>query len=1138
MDMHGDLESIDLSTLLEILYKGMKTGVLTIRRGDETKKVLFRNGAIIYATSQDNEYKLGEILVQKKMADKEDISKALEAQADSDMKFGEILLQQKLVSEKDLEKALKLQGENELFNLFLWKSGHYEFEEKDISQEQSVTLPESMVKLIKEGAKSLDLLQKIRATIGSTETVLKPVPNIKQMLKEISLTGFQWQVLSVIDGKKSMSQVAQELDLPLVETYKCAVDLLNMGLLIRDSSELGVHYNAFNNALKLSLLINAYNYIFSRGYGILKRSATTQAKALAANILKQGAEKYPGIYSEISIDEYGFLDLESLYANIFNTLKAKDHNYISEALNYLLINLITTIRDNLGDDETERQLKEFDSLIHEMAEQSKQVVDIFSQRLSDITSKIRSIPSNLQIARQAIHEGDVNKAKNALAAVPDNNPDFDEAKRLLKQIEADKGTSLETEQEVEEFSGNSDDDLFDVLDFPETPEDDDGYKEEEPSETGETEHASDRVDELDELFGDMIEEEGEKEEEENQVVDKEEAKPEDDDSESFEEAILAELEASISKQDADDDASAREVQPEDEVQQQQKEIEKEIIGEQESDDDKLDEFFEEESELEIDPATILFNKGITLFRKKDFMGAKRIFDEIVQRFPKHDEAKKYSDMANERAMSQLLSGIDAQNVRPRTIKTDFKNIKITPQEGYLLSQLDGNTTLKEAAHRVGIKMESLMASLLKFFINDIVEIPGLRKPEPQPEPSGNVQQDEGSHVGAKEVQDELPDFDDFDEEAISTDISGEYSSQDISSADLDNAAEKKNTGSKSAEFNIQKLDEQDDDQQGYLREDDLDSIEKAEIKIQERKIRAKVYLALNKAKNQDLYSFLGVKKGASPEIVKKAYLIKTKICNPDVYKGLLDKELIAKCKELFKKYTEAYETLSDEKKRREYDRDKRAQRSEELEKKKEAAMYFQKGMQAFDEQDFERATQYFREAVKLFPINPVYHAKLEEIRRIDKSKRGIIRYKTGLMEFEQKNYEEAIKHLKSAFEINPTKHEWLLKLLEAYKKVPKLKDESLEYYEKWIEMEPTNPKVYLEYGRALKSVGKKKEAGEQFFMALKWDPRNKEAKEALGELKKEGIDIVAEKEKEKREAERLKKNREKEREKEKKKKRQ
>ena len=72
-------------------------------------------------------------------------------------------------------------------------------------------------------------------------------------------------------------------------------------------------------------------------------------------------------------------------------------------------------------------------------------------------------------------------------------------------------------------------------------------------------------------------------------------------------------------------------------------------------------------------------------------------------------------------------------------------------------------------------------------------------------------------------------------------------------------------------------------------------------------------MAASQLYEKDLYAILGVKKGDNAAAIKKQYRKLARELHPDKTKG--DKKL----EERFKEVSEAYEVLSDDKRRSEYD---------------------------------------------------------------------------------------------------------------------------------------------------------------------------------------------------------------------------
>lgn len=78
-----------------------------------------------------------------------------------------------------------------------------------------------------------------------------------------------------------------------------------------------------------------------------------------------------------------------------------------------------------------------------------------------------------------------------------------------------------------------------------------------------------------------------------------------------------------------------------------------------------------------------------------------------------------------------------------------------------------------------------------------------------------------------------------------------------------------------------------------------------------------IYLQFIYSANENLYTLLGVSKSASQQDIRKAYRNKARETHPDKHTTTEDKE---KATIQFRKIVDAYEILSDENSRREYDR--------------------------------------------------------------------------------------------------------------------------------------------------------------------------------------------------------------------------
>ncbi len=121
----------------------------------------------------------------------------------------------------------------------------------------------------------------------------------------------------------------------------------------------------------------------------------------------------------------------------------------------------------------------------------------------------------------------------------------------------------------------------------------------------------------------------------------------------------------------------------------------------------------------------------------------------------------------------------------------------------------------------------------------------------------------------------------------------------------------------------------------------------------------------------DLYQILGVSRTAAAAEVRKAYLQLAKERHPDRFADPVEKE---KAQEFFKGLTEAFNTLSNERSRKEYDAELERPKlttPEEIGRDAHA-----RGLRHFEAKEYHEAIELFRTAVQLLPGEAKLHAAL------------------------------------------------------------------------------------------------------------------------------------------------------------------
>jgi len=132
LPLSGKIQDTPLPMVIEGLRQSRATGTLTLLSKDIKKAVHFKDGQIIFATSNEAQDRLGETLVKSGKLSREHLDLALNMAKKSAgfKKLGALLVENGFVSPKDLFIGLKIQVKGILYSLFLWTNADYHFENR------------------------------------------------------------------------------------------------------------------------------------------------------------------------------------------------------------------------------------------------------------------------------------------------------------------------------------------------------------------------------------------------------------------------------------------------------------------------------------------------------------------------------------------------------------------------------------------------------------------------------------------------------------------------------------------------------------------------------------------------------------------------------------------------------------------------------------------------------------------------------------------------------------------------------------------------------------------------------------------------------------------------------------------------
>lgn len=234
MTIQSTIKEIGLFDLFQILYLHRKTGRLIIAGtpDDKEAQVIFKEGAVCLASIFENTPKsVEEQLAEWGVLDSE-LKKKLSKKRKKYKTLIDAIEGEGITPRKQIENFIAERVRDTVFEIFKWEAGEYRFDEEKLDEKDEVIVPLNTENLIMEGARRIDEWTNIRSKVPSKHSVFR-FGTENQEDHQLNLKPKEWEVLSLIDGKRTVKEVTEAVGGDLFVTSK-----LVYGLIVMDVIEL------------------------------------------------------------------------------------------------------------------------------------------------------------------------------------------------------------------------------------------------------------------------------------------------------------------------------------------------------------------------------------------------------------------------------------------------------------------------------------------------------------------------------------------------------------------------------------------------------------------------------------------------------------------------------------------------------------------------------------------------------------------------------------------------------------------------------------------------------------------------------------------------------------------------------------
>lgn len=231
MALKGNLKDFSFSQLLNLISIAKKTGTLRVNGPEKNAWISFVQGKLSYAHNNTHEDHLASVLHKyEKITDKQFQVIKERAQSIGDKELGLMLINANYVKQEEILNSLKKSFVSTTNEVFTWGEGLFQFDNNKLPPNDKISLKISLENIIIEGSRRLQEMERLQDEIPSLEMALKFTDNPGTNIQNVNLSAKEWRVVSYINPKNSMAQIAKTTKLGDLEFRRIVYSLLQAGL--------------------------------------------------------------------------------------------------------------------------------------------------------------------------------------------------------------------------------------------------------------------------------------------------------------------------------------------------------------------------------------------------------------------------------------------------------------------------------------------------------------------------------------------------------------------------------------------------------------------------------------------------------------------------------------------------------------------------------------------------------------------------------------------------------------------------------------------------------------------------------------------------------------------------------------------
>jgi hypothetical protein len=227
----GNLKDFKLADILIGFQRNTRTGILKIEDDASVKRIFIKDGDIIFAASDKNGERIGELLLQEGKITLEEFIKSSYLSTKTGQGIEKYLVKLGYLTPEEASLAVQHQVEEILLSLFAIEKGNFEFNEGQFPEMAGMNLRISAANVVYKGIKRIKSLTHLKKICPPIDAVLIFSSDPQNIFQDFPLHDSDKEILSYVNGLYPLKTILMFSPGNDFETIKTICAFMGIGLI-------------------------------------------------------------------------------------------------------------------------------------------------------------------------------------------------------------------------------------------------------------------------------------------------------------------------------------------------------------------------------------------------------------------------------------------------------------------------------------------------------------------------------------------------------------------------------------------------------------------------------------------------------------------------------------------------------------------------------------------------------------------------------------------------------------------------------------------------------------------------------------------------------------------------------------------